>query len=873
MSAWRPALRIARRGVKRNLGRSILIAALIAIPVAGASLVDVLARTLSDHARQAELNLGAADAQIGGGMFKLRRSPAPGTASHDADFKQYLPKGTRIVPAPTSKPIVLARDGNTITLTDPDAPPLPGAAGRVEIFGQSSVTLVSADPREPMHRQASRVSEGRAPRNATEVLVTKHLADRLKITLGTKIATQGKPLTVTGLSTSPFCLTCDQVVALPDREQEPIAFLVDVPDGTDEAALWRTLNDHKISLYTRAQGDYGEPPSGDELRAAALVTLIAGFGLLEVILLAGTAFAVGARRQVRTLGLVAASGGEPQDVRRIVLAEGVVLGLLGALVGAVLGSAGAVLLHPVWERLDDAEITHFVFKPIDLAIAILIGTLAGVAAAAAPAIGAARMKPVDALAGRFRITTAQSRRTPLIGLGLLAAGALAGLLGNQLLSGSFRAYEQALAKVKETGGVRPEAASTGPVVMVLLGAVLLVAAVVTLAPTVIGRLAKAGAQLPVASRLAVRDAARHRHRTGPTTSAIAVAVAGSVVIACVAAASNRAEQLKHVADLPPHTLAIESGSTTQVAAKAAATGLPGAKVVTPTLPLADKDEAAPPGMPVEETRGLMAEPSCDTPPCEVVGGPLAMGDAAGLAAATLTGADAEQARKQLEAGRVVFFGAPGTGGETTLDIHAGPQQYRLPGYVIEHPSAYGALPVGLVPASVATRQGWEIKPGRAFVSYSAKATAPQVEAALQRAQAKGAYAHIDTPPEVPGNTILLIVVIGAAFVTLAGAAISIALSSAEGRADLATLAAVGAAPRRRRALAASQAVLIAGVGCALGVVIGTFVAYTLRSTTGAPGFVVPWANLAATAIVVPLLATAVAALFTPSRLPLVRRAA
>jgi len=38
-------------------------------------------------------------------------------------------------------------------------------------------------------------------------------------------------------------------------------------------------------------------------------------------------------------------------------------------------------------------------------------------------------------------------------------------------------------------------------------------------------------------------------------------------------------------------------------------------------------------------------------------------------------------------------------------------------------------------------------------------------------------------------------------------------------------------------------------------------------------FVVPWTNLAATAIVVPLLATGVAATSTPSRLPLVRRGA
>src|SRR5690349_24564204 len=107
-------------------------------------------------------------------MFKVQRVPALKTADH-ADFKQYLPNGTRIVPAPTSKPIVIARDGHTISLSDPDAPPLPGAAGQVWMFGQQSATLVAADPREPMHRQATRVSAGRAPRNASEVLVTKSL--------------------------------------------------------------------------------------------------------------------------------------------------------------------------------------------------------------------------------------------------------------------------------------------------------------------------------------------------------------------------------------------------------------------------------------------------------------------------------------------------------------------------------------------------------------------------------------------------------------------------------------------------------------------------------------------------------------------------
>ncbi len=873
MTGWTPALRIARRGVRRNLGRSILIAALIAIPVGGAALVDVLSRTLAAPARQAERNLGAADAELGAAMGKIVRTPkATGTAA-PVEFASLLPTGTRIVPSPVSTPIVIGREGATVSLSDPGAPALPGASGHVFIRGQASAVLVSADPTEPMHRQAAVVAAGRAPRDRSEVLVTASLAKRLGLSIGSTIQSDTGPLTVTGISRSPFCLSCDQVVALPDPKDTPRSVLVQLPAGTDKAAVWRSLEAQHVSLFTR-EGGSGEPPDGDAVRAAALVTLIAGFGLLEVILLAGTAFAVGARRQVRTLGLVAASGGTPTHVRRIVLAEGVVLGLLGALAGALAGSAIAVALRPAWEALDDAEITHWVFKPIDLTIAILIGTLSGVAAAAAPAIGAARMKPVDALAGRFRVTVAARRRGPTIGAALLAAGLACGLAGNAMLSDSFKAYETALAKVKETGGDLPQIASAGPVALILLGAVLLVAATVALAPTVIARLARVGGSLPVAGRLAVRDAARHRHRTGPTTSAIAVAVAGSVVLACVLAATREAEALQRVAALPAHTMALEPGPKVQSAAAAAANGLPGGRALTLTVPLGADDPGAPPGMPVSEVRGIMAEAPCAQPPCDRGSGdPLAIGDATGIAVAVLGGADEALVRRQLAAGRVVLFGAPGTGGAKTLTVHSGPDVRQLPGYVVERPRAFLGLPLGLMPESVARREGWELAPGRGYVAYSAKATGAQVADALDRATAKGSYASIDDPPKPPNNAILLVVVLGAAFITLAGAAISIALSSAEGRADLATLAAVGAAPRRRRALAASQALLIAGVGCGLGVLVGTFVAYTLRATTGAPGFVVPWANLGATAIVVPLLAMAVAAVFTPSRLPLVRRAA
>ena len=177
-----------------------------------------------------------------------------------------------------------------------------------------------------------------------------------------------------------------------------------------------------------------------------------------------------------------------------------------------------------------------------------------------------------------------------------------------------------------------------------------------------------------------------------------------------------------------------------------------------------------------------------------------------------------------------------------------------------------------MPPAVARARHWETGTSRFLVTFDAGATRDDMDAALDAADRLGAVPWDGAPPRHDDGGLMLAIAGIAAFVTLVGVAISVALSAAEGRADLATLAAVGAAPRRRRALAAFQALVIAGLGCAIGLAGGAFVAYTARTTTGAPEFVVPWANLAMTGLVVPLLAVLVAAVFTPSRLPLVRRA-
>lgn len=118
------------------------------------------------------------------------------------------------------------------------------------------------------------------------------------------------------------------------------SYLAVLPAGADAAALWPALASQGIAMVPRdavlhpeKYEQFIDPAvrmNAETLATAGLVALIVGLGLLEVVLLAGAAFAVAARRQVRDLGLVASNGGTARHVRRIVLAQGLLLGVRGS---------------------------------------------------------------------------------------------------------------------------------------------------------------------------------------------------------------------------------------------------------------------------------------------------------------------------------------------------------------------------------------------------------------------------------------------------------------------------------------------------------------------------------------------------------------
>src|SRR6266536_3535563 len=201
----------------------------------------------------------------------------------------------------------------------------------------------------------------------------------------------------------------------------------------------------------------------------------------------------------------ATSGGTPAQVRRIVLADGVVLGALAAGAGLTLGVvAAAASRRLLEEHLIHARSGGFRVFPLALAAVAALAVTTGGLAALVPAWISARQDVVAALAGRRGVVRSR-RRWVLVGLALTTLGGLAAAAG----------------ALRVNAGLILAGLAVGEFGLVLC------------TPAIVGLVARAGRWLPLAPRIALRDTARNRTAAAPAISAVMAAVAGSLAIGVV----------------------------------------------------------------------------------------------------------------------------------------------------------------------------------------------------------------------------------------------------------------------------------------------------------------------------------------------------
>lgn len=921
------SLRIAARNARRSIGSSLLIAVLIALPIAGLSMVAVVGQSREATTSERIVTaLGRAQA-----LVKVVSVPDPNLKQNATDPQSWrnglnftyeqrgdslvspadvLPEGTKIVPVFSTSVVV----GN----------------------GDAVATLqaIEGAPWDAALRGHFDVVRGRTPDSSSEVMVTQSALARLGVPVGGTI----------GL-TSPRQGTLTIVGVLADRSLPSSTELIFGRTGALSVAVshqtritqtdyylpsarldWsavQNLNKEGMTALSRKVLLDPPPPNGvssftssplQSLLAAAL--LLGGFTVFEVVLLAGAAFAVGARQQQRTLAIVASIGGTRSSIFRIVSAGGLVLGALGGILGGLLGIGASAVFMAL--SSDGSATRYYGFHVNWLLFAgiVIFSVVVGWIAALAPAVTASRMDIVGALRGARR-PPRPSRRRPLVGILVLAIGILLALV-----AGIGLAYLASLGRTIGHNGGRSAQILT---VAVIAGPIIAQLGLALCGPVVLRFVASLFGRAKLGARLAARDAARNPARSVPAFTAILTTVFVAVFAMCTAASAQAASVSSYTFTTitgqvssslwysDPTGSSIVRANDSSPFVSAITDNLPGARtrvlsavpdfdgfVGTPMMSADPLASASREGYPVltipaknvcplaSRSPDYVANPGSatitrleDDPRClgnnflmssTSYGARLWVGDAADLS--LVLGREASpEAHAALAAGNAVaLYPNYVSDGRIEIDhwskkeleenaqFSNDPVSVQTVAAVVDqpvHPINFGVF----LPRATADRLGLPYAQAMVLAALKTAPTTSQLDAARaatarQTALPSGESLSIENGPSSATNAIAWILLGISAVIAIGSSAVAIGLARFDGRKDDATLDSLGARPTTRRAFAFWQTLVLAGLGTVLGALLGLLPALALGLPGSTLPFTPPWLQIAATAIALPLVIAA-----------------
>jgi putative ABC transport system permease protein len=925
----RLAFRIARREALRYKGRSVLSITLLGLPLLavaiGATAYDTAQLSKEESAEQ---YLGANDAYIefaipGVAIEQLNWDDrwisyeVPGDTGTEepperdvpeTEILAALPAGTRLAP-------YSPQNGTGTALqvrTDDGLAPVQGYGYDLsdDLYSNAGIAFL----------------DGAAPEDG-EAVLNEAAAERLGMSVGDDLVVEGEDgpteMPVSGIVEVPWNLN-EPMAFAGSFASEPLGWLVHTPETlTKEQALG--LNELGLTVWAGSLLD--EPPTQQFVQSTAPIDqaqfmiygLILVAVIMEVVLLAGPAFAISAKRRTREFALMSANGATPGQIRGVVLAGGVLFGLIAAVVAVAVGIGIVAAATPWLESVLGYRSAGLRVMPVLQVSLVAVAIATGLLSALAAAISASRVNVVAALMGRAG-RRGGSKRWMVVGVAMVAAGIASGLGGVALWSLPLMA---------------------AAIVLAQLG-------LVTCTPALLALAAKLGRWMPLAPRMALREAGRNRGSAAPAIAAVLGVVAAGMAFSMIAVASETKSEQERDRDLPQGTMTLtltnNGGSDVAVDWEAALAEVePRLRTRLDDLELTPVPEysgwggcgvvAAGPDQDVdcqwtalrpeenrcpywgadvstEEAEQAAIEAARKDPRCNEVMNPAwayvdnvaGTTDPAVVAAYTdLEGAELDSAVDVLERGGVIIADPWAvTDGTVTLqqqitvwDENGGstePQDtlLELPAVAVEQ-RQLGVNAMLLSPAA-AEAMGMELSPWQReyLVSSTSEletADLDSLAASLNQEFADGtaraSFEIVDyTDPFV---FYLVIAVTGlCALVALGATAVSTGLIVAEQRRDMATLGAIGAAPALRKRFAMWQTVVIAVFGAGLGTVAG-FIGYALiRETLNRPlqfqypfaalyGWELPWASFTIMLVAVPLTAALGAVVFTKATLPSERR--
>ncbi len=395
-----------------------------------------------------------------------------GTAQDAASFQASGPKLASQVSA-------LQRRFGLLDVIENQVIAIPGSVSTYDLRAQN--------PRGPFGQPMLSLVSGRYPTGSGQVAVTDGVAATFHLTIGQQWRQGGQTRQVTGIVQNPQSLLDEFALVAPGQVSAPsqVTVLFNAP-GVSADSLGPNVQSRQSAVNSNA------------LNPETIVLALATVGMLLIALVAVGGFTVLAQRRLRSLGMLGALGATDRNIRLVVRVNGVLVGVVGALAGAVLGLAGWLAYRPRLESSAHHVIGVFQLPWIVIGPAMALAVVATYFAASRPARSITRIPVVAALSGR-PAPPKQVHRSAVPGVVLFVVAAA-------LLSYS--------GKSNGSGG--------GP--ELVGGIVLLVVAIILLAPFCLVILAMAARHAPIAARLALRDLGRYRARSGSALSAISLGV-------------------------------------------------------------------------------------------------------------------------------------------------------------------------------------------------------------------------------------------------------------------------------------------------------------------------------------------------------------
>jgi len=682
---------------------------------------------------------------------------------------------------------------------------------------------------------------GHFPTTAGDVAVTSGVAADFHLRLGSQWRALGVTRRVVGIVENPRNLLDGFALVIPGQVSAPTSVTV----LFDAAPSASKLGSNVITPSSVSQSNTLNP----QTISIVLVTM----AMLLIALVAIAGFTVIAQRRLRAVGMLGALGATDQNIKLVVRANGVFVGFVGALLGFVVGFAAWLVYRPILETSAHHVVGPFQLPWIVIVVAVVLAVAAAYFASTKPARAMARISTVSALAGR-PAPPKQVTRT--------AGPGIVGAVGAFVL----------LAYAGSTGG------NGGGMLELVFGFVALTVSVVLLSPFLLTWLDHLARHAPLAIRMAMRDLARYRARSGSALGAISVGVLIAMVVIIASAARfgnvldyagpnvSSTQLLIYTPNGPygpggPGNAAAGVGTpapsltTMATSARAVATALGSEKMIKLESTSATLQHAAPgrsySGPLYVATPQLLKSFGIKTSSITLNAEILSMRP--GFAAIN---------KMQIVYGN--YYGNQGKGGPAGSGAWPCPKSDCLANPIVQEVSA---LPAGTsAPNTVITEYAVQ-KLGLTTVTagWMVETAKPLSAAQLTGARATAAAAglSIETKSSIPTSaTIIDWATLVGILLALGVLAMTIGLIRSETAGDLRILAATGASSRTRRGLTASTAGALALVGAVVGT-LGAYVAMIgFASNNNLDGLSsltsVPVANLVMILVAMPLVAAAVA---------------